>query len=213
MIPSDQASTQPDLEIESIAVIYSTLTALPPDAQRRVLDYVVAKLGLATQQSFSRTRNLQQQGEQSSASRVTTDPGELAVAQEAEGISPSGRKWMVRSELDSNQLGAIFSIGGEDIDLIAKQVPGKTTKDRMRSVFLLKGIASYLSTGAPRITHGPVREACSHYDAFDTKHFAKYLKSFSTEISGSKATGYSLTSRGLAEATELVKGMVKAKGM
>jgi hypothetical protein len=95
----------------------------------------------------------------------------------------------------------------DEIDLIAKTVPGKGKRDKMRSVFLLKGAAAYLGTGAARVTHEQIKEACLHYDAFDVANFAVNLRSLSGEVSGTKEAGYTLTPRGLASATEMVKAL------
>ncbi len=51
--------------------------------------------------------------------------------------------------LTGNAAIANFSLSSDEIDLIAKTVPGKN-KEKMRSVFLLKGVASYLGSGAAR---------------------------------------------------------------
>ena len=87
-----------------------------------------------------------------------------------EGVSPVALKWIARNKLDPSQLGAAFSLGVDEIDLVAQKVPGKNKKDqrsflKMRSVFLLDGIAAYLGTGVPRFTHEQVKEACVHYGA------------------------------------------------
>ena len=119
---------------------------------------------------------------------------------------------MRRNGIQSDQLGAVFSLGIDEIDLVAKTIPGKNKKDKMRSVFLLKGIASYLGSGAARFTHEHVREACQHYGAWDTANFAVIFKSFSSEVGGSTESGYQLSARGLSEGTELVKKMLAIKG-
>jgi hypothetical protein len=79
----------------------------------------------------------------------------------------------------------------------------------MRSVILLKGVAAYLGTGAPRFTHEQIKEACLHYDAFDANNFAFHLKNLSSEISGTKESGYTLTPRGLVAAGKMVKEIIK----
>jgi hypothetical protein len=94
--------------------------------------------------------------------------------------------------------------------LIAETVSGKSKKDKMHNVFLLKGVAAYLGSGAARFTHEQIKEACLHYDAFDAANFATHLKSISADVSGSKAVGYTLTARGIASATELVKTMAQS---
>ena len=105
----------------------------------------------------------------------------------------------------------LFSLGVDEIDLVAKKVPGDNKKDRMHSVLLLKGIAAYLSSGVARFTHQQLKEACLHYDAYDGNNFASYLKDFAGEVSGTKSGGYTLTPRGLTAATEMIKDLVSAK--
>ncbi len=62
--------------------------------------------------------------------------------------SPVAQKWMRRNGLQAEHLSSIFSLGGDEIDVVAKSVPGKSTKARMHNVFLLKGVAAYLAGGA-----------------------------------------------------------------
>lgn len=65
-------------------------------------------------------------------------------------------------------------------------------------------------SGAARFTHEQMKEACLHYDAFDAGNFAVYFKSLSGEVAGTKGTGYTLTPRGLANATEVVKSLIRS---
>lgn len=197
-----------DPEIAAISNVYAALKELEPESQARVLAYVAGKLKIASpleanqearldmRDTFNETRRDERQAE-----RKERDDGDL------QGISPVAQKWIARNGLLPKQLSLIFSLGVDEIDLIAKTVPGKGKREKMRSVFLLKGIAAYLSTGAARFTHEQMKEACLHYDAYDANHFADNLKTLSSEISGSKDTGYVLTARGLANATEMVKDM------
>jgi len=132
------------------------------------------------------------------------------ITEETDGISPTAKKWLTRNGLNANQISTIFSIGGDEIDLIADTVPGKSKAKKMYNVFLLTGVAAYLGTGAARFTYEQVKEACLHYDAYDYANFATHIKDFSSEVSGSKETGYTLNARGLATATKLVKEMIES---
>ena len=91
---------------------------------------------------------------------------------------------------------------------MANKVPGKSTRAKMRNVFLLKGVAAYLGGGAPRFAHEKVREACMHYGAYDAPNFSNSVKAFAPEVSGNKESGYTLTARGLVNAAELLKKML-----
>jgi len=44
----------------------------------------------------------------------------------------------------------------------------------------------------------------------DAGNFAVYFKSLSGEVTGTKGTGYTLTPRGLANATEVVKSLIQS---
>jgi hypothetical protein len=133
-----------------------------------------------------------------------------ATDDDVDGVSPIALKWMRRSQLSGKQLSALFSLGIEEIDLVAKSVPGKSKAERVRSVALLLGIAGYLSSGVARVADDKLREACGHYDAYDGTNFSKQLKAVNAEVTGSKESGYTLSSRGLTSATELIKSMVTA---
>jgi hypothetical protein len=201
---------QADPEITAISEVHAALQGLEPDAQFRVLKYVADKLGLSDPiYSTSGSKRTDEPDENLTTKQPPEDTNKKVEEDgDLEGVSPAGKKWITRSGLQPNQLSLIFSLGGDEIDLIAKSLPGNSKAKRMRSVILLKGLASYLGTGAARLTDQEVRETCLHYDALDAGNFATHLKEFASEVNGSKETGYTLSARGLAGATEMVKGMV-----
>jgi hypothetical protein len=198
-----------DPEIAAIGAVHKALDGLAPDAQARVLNYVAGKLRVDVStvqfdQSVDQARPGDTQefrANEGAASTAEADDG-------LEGISPVARKWMTRNGLRAELLAKIFSLGGDEIDLIAKEIPGKSKRDRMHSVSLLMGIAAYLGSGAARFTHEQLKEACLHYKAYDSPNFASSLKSFSAEVSGDKSTAYVLTPRGMSSATDIVRQML-----
>lgn len=196
-----------DPEIIAINDVYAALKDLDPEAQSRVLGYVAGKLKIlapASETQFeSRSRQSDDTGQTNKG--VGGSESDSQGNDDLDGVSPVARKWMIRNGLQSKQLSAVFSLGVDEIDLVAKSVPGKNKKEKMRSVFLLKGVAAYLGAGAARFTHEQMKEACLHYEAFDAANFALNFKSLSSEVSGNKDSGYSLTARGLTNATEMVK--------
>ncbi len=199
----------PDPEITAIAAVYNALKDLDPEARARVIEYVAKKLGVA--HAAGERRQSSTAGDEHAQAPSLPSPAASEESEEYEGISPVALKWMRRSGLTSSELSALFSLGVDEIDLVAKKVPGENKKDRMHSVLLLKGIAAYLSSGVARVTHEQLKEACLHYDAYDLANFASYLKSFAAEASGTKGSGYTLTARGLTNATEIIKTLVSAK--
>jgi hypothetical protein len=209
-----QKTPDQDPEILAISQVYSALRSLNTDAQQRVLDYVSRKLELTIAGNVERrsAENEEEPLSPVSRPRERDDEAESAVPDDAlEGLSPAARKWMKRNGLTSEQLSQLFSLGIDEIDLVAKKVPGKSVRDKMRSVLLLKGVAAYLGTGVPRVTYDQIKEAAQHYGAFDNTNFSKYLKSMAADVSGTRETGFSLTARGLTEATSTVRELVAAE--
>ncbi len=195
------------LEMESMATVYAALQKLEVEGQRWVLRCVMDRLGISVDGSLERQPD--RQTEEPHAHGDSPPPPSTATTSEApissDGISPIASKWMVRNGLTAASLSSLYSLGLDEIDLVARNVPGNSKKDRMRSVLLLKGIASYLSTGAARVSDEKIREACAHYDAFDQANFAKYLRDFAREVGGTRESGYTLTAAGLASATDVIK--------
>ena len=198
-----------DPEIAAIGVVYAGLQHLDPGAQKRVLDFVVAKLNLQLKGTAAepKTHAKPQLNDDFREPKMNNDHEEPEDNDENDGISSTAKKWMTRNGLDAEKLSAIFSLGIDEIDLVAKSVPGKGKKERMHNVFLLKGVASYLGSGSPRFTFDQVKEALVHYDGFDSSNFAAFFKTLAAEVSGSKESGYTLTARGLTNATALLKEM------
>jgi len=209
-----QDLTDTDPEIAAISVVFNVLKSLDAGAQARVIGYVSGKLGLpgAVPILISRERDDRQSVEEFVPPDARGELPDDSVEDGSDSISPVAQKWIRRNGLTIAQLSRIFSIGGDEIDLIADSVPGANKKARMRSVILLKGIAAYLASGAARVSHQEIKETCLHYDAFDSANFATYLKDFSAEVSGSKESGFTLTPRGLAAGTELIKTTTREQG-
>lgn len=209
-------ATDADQEIQAIGMVHAALKALSPDAQARVIRYVADKLNLALSDVTSGSHLSSDAGETERAQTVAlaADAPERTTHQSdqgLEGVSPVARKWLVRSGFSAAELSHIFSIGGDEIDLVARTIPGDSIREKMRSVWLLKGVAAYLASGAPRFTYSQLKESCLHYGAYDVNNFARHLKEYASEISGDKAIGLSLTARGLAEATQTVRAMVQGQ--
>lgn len=207
-----EKNSPPDKEIKAIGVVYDALRQLDADGQQRVIDYVSRKLNLVTPAVVSAPkRNIQEEaGPVEDRSVRQNETGSHGVGEDGlEGVSPIAQKWIRRSGLDAGRLSSVFSLGVDEIDLVAKSVPGKSVRARMLNVTLLKGVAAYLSGGVARVNLAQLKDACTHYDAFDTNNFYKHLKNFAADISGSKEMGYTLTARGFTNATTLIKQMTE----
>jgi hypothetical protein len=211
-----------DMELNAMATVYNALRPLDGEAQKRVLEYVLNRLALKNQISspVDMPGKLRLQNDQSieypderpiHSSTADEHSGNEQSIEGLEGVSPIAQKWMRRNGFSESQLSLLFSIGGDEIDLVAQSVPGKTTKQKFRNILLLQGAASYLSGGAPRIDYNKLKQALGHYGADPEKNMWAYLKSLSAEVSGTTASGFVLTARGMNASTELIKEIVGKK--
>lgn len=203
-------------EIEAMSAVYAALKDLDQKVQLRVLRYTAEVLGLTLSAVSGgiEANSLSSDDDQAKGDHVVGPAPTLptiAVSEDIEGINAIALKWMKRSGLEPKSLQKLFSLGIEEIDLVAKSIPGSSKREKMRNVFLLKGIAAYLGTGVARMTHEQLKEACIHYGAYDGTNFARYIKEFAAEVSGTKEGGFTLTARGITAATDLIKEMLASK--
>jgi hypothetical protein len=195
-------------EIDAYRTVYLALKPLDPAAQLRVLRYSAEMLDLKLEMLNPNSRTYDEQEDNPPAYPATNPSTQTFQVSEDEGISAVALKWMRRSNFSSKALKDIFSLGIDEIDLVTKSVPGKSKRERMLHVLLLKAIAAYLATGAARVTYEQLKESALHYKAFDATNFAAHIKSFSADVGGTKESGYTLTPRGLTSATDLIQQML-----
>ena len=221
--PGHPANADSDAEFQAMAQIYAVLKPLDAVARTRVLSYVLSRLGVDLKPGFSEKEksdemphgrkfdSLDQAIDESTTKPKTEAALDDDENNDIEGISPVAKKWMRRTGLPGEKLSALFSLGVDEIDLVARSVPGQNTKERLHSLILLEGIASYLGTGVARVDYSKLKLAMQHYGIDPGNNISTYLKGFAAECSGSVSAGFTLTARGMNSATELVKEMVGRK--
>ena len=111
-------------EIVAIGEVYAALKNLDGAAQTRVMNYVAQKLNISFEVPLTETYTSDQQSRDLPIGK--TEPWAKPVAEDdLEGVSPVAKKWMTRNGLKTSQISTIFSLGVDEIDLVAKTVPGK----------------------------------------------------------------------------------------
>jgi hypothetical protein len=202
-----------DPELEAMVSVYAALKDLPTDAQQRVVDYVFARLGLKGKRDQRDIADVRPSRDpildvHTSDSRDDTDEADdVDVDDELAGVSAIAQKWIRRNGLSAKQLSAVFSLGLDEIDVVARSVPGGSKREKMRNVLLLTCAAAYLASGAARADDEALRQSLTHYNAYDRSNFSTYMREFAADVSGTKENGYTLTARGLAAAADLIKEM------
>ena len=212
---TEQINTNLQVEVEAITTVAKALEPLEPLARERVLNYVCGALSISLTSKLRSEERRQEVSKEDSPLPMdeTHDETPFDMSGDSghlEGISPVARKWMSRSGLSEEQLGSIFSLSLDEIDLVADKIPGNAKRQKMRSVFLLKGIASFLGSGTARFKADEIKQVCMHYGALDGKNYATYLKELADEVSQSNGE-FKLTPKGMIAATNLIKEMQSNK--
>jgi hypothetical protein len=169
---------------EVVAAIVSELTPLGPEERRRVIQASLVLLG--------------------DAPVASTDGASIAQVDFADvGLMPRARAWMRQNGLSMEELQQAFHIEGSDCQVIVSAIPGKANRERVRSAYLLTGVAQLMVTGEPRFDDREARELCVRFGFFDTTNHSKYVKG-GNEFTGSREKGWILTAPGLKQAALLI---------
>ncbi len=196
-------------QISAIGLVYEAVKRLSPDVAHSVLVYVN---GMVAPHKKIYSHQKGSSSDPSSSETLGSDVSKNADlspdGHDTDGINEVARKWLRRHQFSTEALSKLFSLGLDEIDLVVSKVPGSSKKQRLRNVFLLKGVAGYLASGQPRFTHEQAKQVSEHYDAWDKINSSTYIRTLSAEVGGTAASGYTLTARGLTEAVELIKSMI-----
>lgn len=106
------------------------------------------------------------------------------------------------------QLGNVFHIDGETVEIIADKVPGKTGRDQVINAYVLMGIRELIRTGEPKFEDKTARDECERLGCHGKSNHATYLKSPGKVLTGSTKQGWALTGPGMTAGAELVKGLM-----
>lgn len=124
-------------------------------------------------------------------------------------VSSQARIWMKQNQVSDDELQLVFHITEGKTDVIASEVPGKDLKAKSINAYILQGLASFLTSGIAKFDDKAARALCTRYGCYSAANHAVYMKSMGNRLTGSKDTGWTLTSPGLKYGAELVKGLVK----
>ncbi len=115
------------------------------------------------------------------------------------------RSWMKRNKLSTGQLGHVFHIDGEAVDIIADKVPGAKQRDKVINTYVLVGVRELIRTGEARFDDEAARDACERLSTHGKTNHATFLKTPGNVLAGSAKTGWTLTAPGMTAGAELVK--------
>jgi len=130
------------------------------------------------------------------------EPGDISVSGQA-------RTWMKQNHVSGDELELVFHVAEGKADVIVSEMPGKDQKAKTINAYILQGLASFLVSGIPKFDDKSARALCIKSGCYSAANHAVYIKGVGNKLTGSKDSGWTLTSPGLKHAAELVKGLIK----
>jgi hypothetical protein len=173
---------------EVVSLIVSALEPFTSDERHRAVSASLTLLGEgAFQAGKSATEN----------SKSGEDTSQLPTR---------AQSWMKQNKLSIDQLQQIFHWADDGVEVIAGSVPGKNNREKVRSAYVLWGVASLLSIGVANFDDKSARAVCEKLGIYDQTNHMKYMKG-GNEFTGSKDKGWTLTSPGLKHGADLVASL------
>lgn len=177
-----------DLEIEAMAKVAEALGALDDEKARvRVLSWAQAKYLTTTSKE-----------PQSRHEGVPPPPSH-------DGFGPKASRWLQQAGLTPEVIQQVFHSDGSGVSVIASNVPGKNTIERVSNCYLLEGVRNFLATDEPSISDTAARSLCDSAGCYDPSNHAKRVAKFDNKFTGDTSRGRVVTGPGLAAAASLIK--------
>jgi hypothetical protein len=119
-------------------------------------------------------------------------------------LSQKGKAWMRKYNVKGDDLGEVFDLDGETVEVIADDVPGSTAKEKTINAYVITGIGQYLKTGDVKFGDDDARAVCKHIGCLNPTNHSHYMSGRKNYFGGAKKTGWKLTAPGLKKGAELV---------
>ena len=115
------------------------------------------------------------------------------------------RTWMRQYGIEWSQLEQLFHIENGNVEVIASQSPGKSSKEQTLNAYVLEGLGRFIATGDSGFDDKSARQLCEQSGCYNSANHAVYMKNKGNKFTGSKEQGWKLTAPGLAHGAALVK--------
>jgi hypothetical protein len=177
--------------------IYNLLEPLDSEGRQKAINGALAMLGEAPTHGAPGGRAIGAAGRSDAA-----DPTLI-------GLSPRGAAWIKQNGLNVAQIEQVFDISNQGVTVIASETPGKNKKEQSRNAYVLLGVSRLLASGDATFADKDARKVCEDLGCYDKANHAAYMNDKGNVLTGSKATGWKLTSPGLKHGADLVKELTK----
>ena len=177
---------KPTSATEAVPQIVELLSGLGPDEQKRAVSAAMILLSLSP-----------------TGSVVAGD--DVQHGDNPEGISTKASGWMKKYGIGADQLGHVFTVSVEEVDVIAASLPGGSKRQKTLEAYVLCGLRSFIHGGEGRFDDKEARALCLKLGCYDPANHSNYMKAFSNLITGSKDIGWRITNPGFERAAQIVK--------
>ncbi|MCK1337348.1 hypothetical protein IVB38_15245 [Bradyrhizobium sp. 38] len=126
-------------------------------------------------------------------------------------LNAKARTWMRQNKVSEDQLGDVFHVDGEAVDIIAHTIPGESLSDRVVNTYVLIGLRELIRAGEPKFDDETARAECERFGTHGKTNHARYAKSGGNLLAGSAKNGWTLTAPGLKAGAELVKKLASSE--
>jgi len=126
-------------------------------------------------------------------------------------LNAKARTWLRQNKLTEDQLGDVFHVDGDTVDIIAHSIPGESLADRVSNTYVLVGLRELIRTGEPKFDEEIAKAECERFGTHGKTNHARYAKSGGNLLAGSAKNGWTLTAPGLKAGAELVKKLASSE--
>lgn len=180
---------------EIMAEIVDLLSPLPSEDRHRVIQAALLLLGESAVPTIAKLKS----GDAQHRGDGDGDGND-------DGWSAKTRTWVRQNGLTRDIIDQVFHEKDGVFGVIVEP-PGKSQREKSINAYILTGIATFLASGEPAFDDNSARDLCITSGCYSGTNHATYLKDRGNDFTGSKETGWSLTSPGLKRGAALLKGL------
>ncbi|WP_440641197.1 hypothetical protein ACSHT2_08660 [Bradyrhizobium sp. PUT101] len=185
-----------DRELNAMGAVLAALEPLDAEERARVVAWAMQKLSIQGHQTLK----------PNSPETKSLEPND--TVQETP-VSSKGALWMRQNGLTALHLSEVFHFEDSGAEIIASEVPGSSTRDKVKNAYVLLGLSNFLVNGTPTVGDKAGRSVCERFGIYDKTNHSKAFKG-GNELTGSANAGWTVTAPGLRHAATLVKQISKS---
>jgi hypothetical protein len=181
---------------EATTKIVELLTPFDSEERQRVVKAALTLLGEESSNALAKNKS--------------PNDSEAEMSSDGKQFPQRARTWIKQNQLTIEQLQQVFHVDGDNAEVIASTVPGKTDKVKTINAYILQGAARLLVSGETGFDDKSARALCKTLGCYARTNHATYMQAKGNKLTGSKDQGWSLTAPGLTHGATLVKEMTGA---